>query len=404
MGLLLAALAGLFAFMACSLPRLTVRPVESAPVVDPDATVETKALFLNLAVLSSSNNTLFGHEDDLAYGVHWRDVSGRSDVLETAGSYPAVYGWDVGGLELGDEANLDGVNFDSMRGWIREGYAQGGVITISWHMYNPVSGENSWDRETRAVANILPGGSHHGLYVAWLNSFADFAASLTSPGTPWNPDEHLIPVEFRPFHEHNGSVFWWGGRNRTDSDFVQLWRFTVEHLRDTRGVHNLLYAFSPDARFMVGDGTFGAFVDLADFEAEYFEAYPGPAYVDVFGLDNYADVETRRREDYEQTISMVVSLARDQEDIKLPALTETGQERLTDDDWWTTFLGRLIRGARTGRGQVAWALVWRNGSEEHHYAPYVRHPSVPDFRQFRNQRYILFEDELPYHLYEWPLP
>src|SRR5690606_17526096 len=70
----------------------------SAPApIDPAATAETQALFRNLRALAP-DAVLFGHEHDLAYGTKWRDEPGRSDVLETAGDYPSVYGWEVEGL------------------------------------------------------------------------------------------------------------------------------------------------------------------------------------------------------------------------------------------------------------------------------------------------------------------
>ncbi len=63
-------------------------PREPLPV-DPRATPETRALFVNLRRLAGKA-VLFGHQDDLAYGVQWFGEPGRSDVKETAGSYPAV--------------------------------------------------------------------------------------------------------------------------------------------------------------------------------------------------------------------------------------------------------------------------------------------------------------------------
>ncbi|TMB87420.1 MAG: glycosyl transferase family 1, partial [Chloroflexi bacterium] len=131
-------------------------PRRPAPV-DRHATSETHALFVNLRLLAGKA-LLFGHQDDLAYGVRWFAEPGRSDVKETAGSYPAVYGWDVGGLEWDGGANLDSVAFGRQRDWIAEGYRRGGVITLSWHMRNPVTGGNAWDT-TQAVRSILPGGT-----------------------------------------------------------------------------------------------------------------------------------------------------------------------------------------------------------------------------------------------------
>ena len=46
---------------------------------DQQATAETKALYKNLYSLIGKN-ILFGHQDDLAYGVGWKYQPGRSDV------------------------------------------------------------------------------------------------------------------------------------------------------------------------------------------------------------------------------------------------------------------------------------------------------------------------------------
>ena len=61
---------------------------------------------------ASSKAILFGHQDDLAYGIGWKGIPGQSDVKRVAGDYPAIFGWEIG--NIGDETNLDGVNFDSM--------------------------------------------------------------------------------------------------------------------------------------------------------------------------------------------------------------------------------------------------------------------------------------------------
>lgn len=382
---------------------LSLRPISSIPTIDPNATNETKALFMKLWTLSRSNRTLFGHQDSLYFGVGWQGEPGRSDVMEVSGSYPAVYGWEVGRIELGGPNNVDGVPFDRIRELIIEGYRRGGVITISWHMSNPVTGGNFYD-QTEAVSTILPGGSNHDLYRQWLDAFAAFDRSLTVSGVPWNQDEHLVPVILRPFHEHNGSVFWWGGRNTTEADYIALWRFTVEYLRDTAGLHNLLYAYSPDARFMRGRSSDGTYADLASFQAAYFYAYPGDNYVDVLGMDDYAHVEINRLTGYENGIDLLVQTARGRNGLKIPALTETGRQRWDGSygpRWWTTFLYPAVIGSRP-HGQVAWVLAWRNWGETDFAAPYPGHLSAADFVEFKNKAAIIFEDEIPFNLYTWP--
>ena len=94
--------------------------------VDAQATAKTRALYRSLASLQG-RAMLFGHQDDLAYGHDWSAVDGRSDVKDVAGDYPSVLGFDMGRLETGATANIDGVRFDDMRRWIRQGYDRGSV-------------------------------------------------------------------------------------------------------------------------------------------------------------------------------------------------------------------------------------------------------------------------------------
>jgi len=402
---------GLIIVLAALSCTFQLRPISSIPTIDPNATNETKALFIKLWTLAKTNQTLFGHQDDLFFGVGWRDEPGRSDVFEVSGSYPAVYGWEVGAVELGGPNSGDGVPFDTMREKIIEGYRRGGVITISWHMSNPITWAligtdlsndqlgTAFDR-TPAVSTILPGGSNHDLYLNWLDAFAEFDRSLTVSGVPWNESEHLVPVIFRPFHEHNFSVFWWGGRNTTEAEYIALWQFTVEYLRDTAGLHNLLYAYSPDTRGR-------SCADLETFQTWYFYAYPGDSYVDVLGLDSYSDVELDRLDPYKSCLNMLVQTANspDRSDLKIPALTETGHQRWSGfygPQWWTTFLYPALIGTRSSGGQIAWVLTWRNSDEMHREGPYPGSPDADDFVDFKNKRGIHFEDEIPFNLYTWP--
>ncbi len=378
LAVLLAAVAG------CAAPARLGDAAPEVGLADPDATAETRALFANLRALAP-DHLLFGHQDDLAYGVTWDREPGRSDVKETAGSYPAVYGWELGDLERGADENLDGVAFADMRRWIREGHARGGVITLAWHMANPASGGNTWDT-TPAVHTILPSAENHGRFREWLDAFADFVGGLRDErGRP-------IPVLFRPFHEHTGSWFWWGADQASAEDYRALWRFTVEYLRDERGLHNVLYVYSPDV--------------FAD-EAAYLERYPGDAYVDVLGADDYQALRTDSTvADMTQRLATVVRLAEARG--KLAVLSETGLEGVPDDDWWTNRLLRAIEADPVAR-RVAYALVWRNANAEtraaqgqsptHFFGPHPDGADAADFRRFADTDFVLLEDDLP-DLYE----
>ena len=55
-----------------------------------------------------------GHQDDPFYGIGWAYEDGKSDVKLTVGDYPAVMGFELGGIEMGDDKNLDSVPFTSI--------------------------------------------------------------------------------------------------------------------------------------------------------------------------------------------------------------------------------------------------------------------------------------------------
>jgi mannan endo-1,4-beta-mannosidase len=348
-------------------------------LVDPEATPETRALFANLRRLQG-RGVLFGHESDLAYGVTWRDQPGRSDVREVAGAYPAVYGWDVNTL-FGRRPSNGGAaaGIARLRAWIAEGYARGGVITMEWHQDNFVSGGNAWDT-TRAVAAILPGGARHAAYLARLDTVADFFNTLRARDR--HGRETLVPVIFRPFHEMSGGWFWWGGTHRTPEEFVALWRMTVDRLR-ARGVHNLLYAYS---------------TDVFTSDVDYLRHYPGDAYADVLGFDDYQSVRSpASRELLAMRLRTVVALGDARG--KVAALTETGVEAIPDSLWWTGTLLPALRADSLTR-RIAYILVWRNANRatdrpNHFFAPYPGQASAADFVRFRRDPYVLFEDEIP---------
>jgi mannan endo-1,4-beta-mannosidase len=343
--------------------------VNNISVADPSASKETKYLFHNLKILSG-NHLLFGHHNTLAYGIGWSDEDERSDVKDVCGSFPAVYGWDIGNLELGNLQNLTGVNFDRTKFLIRTAYERGGIHTFSWHSTNPVSGGDAWDL-TRAVSHILPGGTYHNEYKLKLDLVARFFKSLRAE------TGNSIPIIFRPFHENTGSWFWWGKDHCTVEEFISLWQFTVEYLRDEKGIHNLLYAYSPSSSH-------------SSSRDKYMQRYPGDDYVDILGIDDYNFFNSGDSTNGLRCLHVIVELARQKN--KVAAITELGLN-LDNENCWTEFLKSVKKD--TIAQNVAWILVWRNANTNHFFAPYPGHASVPDFLIFYNDPFTLFESNLP---------
>ena len=120
---------------------------------------EAETLLTNLKELPNKGY-MFGHHDDTAYGIGWEFEEGRSDVKSVCEDYPGVISFDLGHIELGDSVNLDKVPFNKIRQEIVNQHQRGGMVSLSWHIDNPLTDGDSWDvSDTTVVASILPGGS-----------------------------------------------------------------------------------------------------------------------------------------------------------------------------------------------------------------------------------------------------
>lgn len=365
-------------FLISTLPLALLSQKENAGKggpIDKKASKETVNLYWNLNKLLNKG-VMFGHQDDLAYGVGWKYIPGRSDVKDVTGDYPAVYGFELGRLEVDQPVNLDSVPFDRMKEYIRTIYDRGGVTTLSWHLNNPLTGKTAWDPAPGTVASVLPGGAKNELYKTWLDKVATFLLSLKGKNGEY------IPIIFRPYHELNGNWFWWGKDHCTPMEFRELWHFTVSYLRDTKNIHHLLYAYNTDQ--------FGS-------KEDYLAKYPGDDWVDVIGFDIYQRNNGQKANEQfitntDRMLGMLDELA--QEKNKIPALTEFGYGHVPDSTWWTNTLLKAL-----GTHRVSFALGWRNAGlkpsgESEYYVPYKGHPSAGDFFKFYSDKRTLFQKEI----------
>jgi len=326
---------------------------------DKKATKETVNLFQSLYELQSIG-IMYGHQDDLMYGYKWWYEKDRSDTKDFTGDYPAVAGFELGHLELGNERSLDSVSFAQIAEQIKLHYQRGGVVTISWHLNNPLTMQikdpkanrmsgTAWDVSSKeVVASVLPGGKNHELFNIWLERLASFFISLKDDnGTP-------IPFIFRPYHEHSGSFFWWGTTICTDAEYSALWRYTVDFLREKKDIHNILYAYNTDR--------------VTTLE-QYLNGYPGDDIIDMLSLDMYDRGEQFGGE-LDKALDFVTREAIKRN--KLTALSETG-ERRGMQDWWSTVLLPIV-----SKYPVGYVLTWRNTYMPKYSGPGGRNQPFPD--------------------------
>ncbi|SHK38400.1 mannan endo-1,4-beta-mannosidase [Reichenbachiella agariperforans] len=371
--------------MACSTDESTVDPdgdgdggsVEpvTLQLVDKSATDETKALYANLWDVQS-RGMMFGHHDDLLYGREWYAESGRSDTKEVCGDYPAVFSVDF--AEVMDERYLSSDLNDDRKRTIMEARARGEVITACLHLNNPKTGGDSWDNsDNTVVKGILEEGSEVNMtYKVWLDRLATFVTSLK------DENGKLIPIIFRPYHEHTQSWSWWGSSCTTQEEFISFWKFTVDYLTLEMGVHNLIFAISPQ-------------IDSEGTVDNLLYRWPGDDYVDFIGMDSYHGTNTKSLATNSRNLATL-----SKEKLKPCGVTETGIEGVRKDgkeytDYWT----QEIMSAMYGKG-VSLVVMWRNkydptGSGYHYYGPWIGHSSANDFVTFYESDYMLFSSDLP---------
>jgi len=339
---------------------------------------------------------MFGHQDDPFYGIGWAYEEGRSDVLETCGDWPAVMGFDLGGIEMSDDKNLDSVPFDCIRDEIIRHYQRGGIVTISWHPRNPLTAldhpntwpeGSAWEATDGAVAAILADGPTHELFLEWLRRVRSFLLTLrTEDGKP-------VPFIFRPWHENNGAWFWWGDTHCTPDEYKALYTMTQDYISSVYSVLSIsvVWSYSPN-------------LDGAMDEEKFLQWYPGDDRIDLIGLDAY---QWGTEEDFvrQTTADLDFLCTFAAEHHKLVALTECGFRSIPDPTWWHRVLLPIIKSysgavlqcngptaerSNSPKGGLSYALVWRNAEGGEHFGPVPDTDNGREFMQFYHDPQILF--------------
>ena len=306
------------------------------PLADTGRTQRTESLLTNLMAIGDSSSWLFGHQDATVRGVAWEadfnsdsTVHQRSDVKSVCNDHPALIGFDLGGIEYGNDKNTDGVPFSRIRQEAIAHFGRGGMVTLSWTVDSTDKSEADIDRVAQ-----------------YLNTIE------TTYGVK-------VPILFR-----------------LRGAFTKaLWQNVARRLKE-KGVVNALYVYSSGAG--------------ADSDGQkYMERYPGDDIIDILGIDCYCyadDDETTQTADYaaklDNSLTMLCRLAKEHK--KAVALTETGFDGIKTTDWWTRTLSPVL-----ARHHLSYALVWHNNTK-HYFAPFPGQKSVSDFIRFYNDKQTLF--------------
>ena len=404
---------------------------ENVALVDAKAIDATKNLYAYLKAVGESDSVIFGHQNDTHHkaGSIGENFS-ESDTKDVTGSIAGVIGLDVLSLTGNEASTWDASEQDRIAhvaDLTRKAAAEGALITLSAHMPNfevidqrvkafdaaggavdvtdsekvgywtTPSGEKQYNfsgytpgtTTGNIVQRIMPDQDLNYLYTDYLDLIADYAKAVEGDG---------ITILFRPFHENTGSWFWWGAAFCDEQAYINLFRYTVDYMKETKGVHNMLYVYGPGSE--------------AANVTEYSARYPGDSYVDMIGYDLYHSGPTQASEPgYLQSISKQNQILRDfaEKHNKLYAVTETGVadgdvalKRTGNEvmDWYMQLLDQISKD-----GGISYFLVWANFSENgSFYLPYViekkengvlyGHEMLDEFIKFYNDERSVFATDM----------
>ena len=344
---------------------------------------------------------MYGHQDDPFYGITWDWDDNRSDTYDLVGDYPGVMGFDLGGLEVGDEKNLDSVPFNRIRQEIIRQHERGGIVTISWHPRNPLLGTTAWiekdikayneavaalkkigredlvsqiDNPQNTVKSLLPGGKMADKYQLWLKRISDFLVTLK------DKKGNQVPIIFRPWHENNGNWFWWGQANCSDSDFHAFWNLTQDYINAVEVGNSqtlrdyIVWSYSPNLQ---GNWT----------EEKWMVRYPGDDRVDLIGEDAYQwGSEADFKVQLDKDLQLITDIAKKHG--KLIAMTECGYQNSPDATWWQRVFKSVIE-----KYPICYFLPWRNYSKEH-FGASKDAKTADDFKTWAKGKKLLFVKDI----------
>ena len=146
-----------------------------------------------------------------------------------------------------------------------------GLITFTWHWFSPLGGRSkafyTENTDFDADKAIIPGTDEYDAMISDLDHMAGILKPFSDKG---------IPILWRPFHEMDGTWFWWGAKGADAAK--KLWNIMYERFTKVHDLTNLIWVWN------AGSGDF----------------YPGDDVVDIVSVDIYPPEHehTARKDEY----------------------------------------------------------------------------------------------------------
>lgn len=176
-------------------------------------------------------------------------------IEKMTGKLPALCGFELLSysqnirIETADEECITEVleNRETIqKAW--EWAARGGLLTFTWHWFSPLGGfDKSFYTEKTdfdAQKALIQGTEENRALCSDMDEMAELLKGFCVKN---------IPIIWRPFHESEGTWFWWGAKGPETAK--QLYRYMYHYFTDKYKLNNLIWVWnSPLAEGYVGDG------------------------------------------------------------------------------------------------------------------------------------------------------
>ncbi len=204
-----------------------------------------------------------------------RDITGKEPKLRGYEmlSYSPNINYEASGFECLDEVYQ---NRHTMEEAIKWGRKEDSMVTLSFHWFSPIGGSDKafYSEHTDFMpSKILKDGSaEQKAFMSDLDHVSDILKDFK---------DNDVPVLWRPFHECDGTWFWWGREGAEITRELYLMMFDI--FVNEKHLDNLIWVWNSKDK----------------------NAYPGDDHTDVVSVDIYPDkyVPSDYAKEYEELVA-----------------------------------------------------------------------------------------------------
>lgn len=191
-----------------------------------------KALLSKL--YSLQGKTILTGQHDYLEAPNW--LSG--ELWNKTGTSPYIKGVEFGGILNQDAATLSKQRQNVVNVCI-DWKNKGGIVSASYHASFPGKSQDWVNVKQYTLQNdfdliVTPGTTLYNSLISDIDKVAVHLKQLRDANTP---------VLWRPYHEMNGSWFWWGAKN----NFSKLWDIMYDRYVNYHNLNNLIWVWCPNA-------------------------------------------------------------------------------------------------------------------------------------------------------------